>query len=147
MDEKLRPRVGVGVMIMRDGKVLIGKRKAELGNGEWAWPGGHLEHLESIEECARREAREETGVEIENVRFLRLVNMTQYAPKHYVDIGLIADWKSGEPQIMEPDKVETWEWRALDDLPEPLFAAEPYYLEALKTGQNFFDSTGSTSAV
>jgi 8-oxo-dGTP diphosphatase len=138
--EKERPKVGVGVMILKDGKVLIGKRKAELGNGEWAWPGGHLEHLESIEACARREAREETGVEIQNVRFLRLVNMTQYAPKHYVDIGLIADWKSGEPQVMEPDKVETWEWRALDDLPEPLFAAEPYYLEALKTGQNFFDS-------
>ena len=138
--DQLRPKVGVGVMIMRDGKVLIGKRKSEHGKGEWAWPGGHLEHLESIEECARREAREEAGVEIENVRFLRLVNMTQYAPKHYVDIGLIADWKSGEPQNLEPDKVEKWEWRALDDLPEPLFAAEPYYLEALKTGKNFFDS-------
>ena len=91
-------------------------------------------------ECAKREAREETGIEIDNVRFLRLVNMKQYAPKHYIDIGLIADWKSGEPKIMEPDKVEVWEWRALDDLPEPLFAAEPYYLEALKTGRNFFDA-------
>ncbi|OGG59720.1 hypothetical protein A2765_03985 [Candidatus Kaiserbacteria bacterium RIFCSPHIGHO2_01_FULL_56_24] len=140
MEENQRPRVGVGVLIFKDGKILIGKRKSELGNGEWAWPGGHLEHLESIVECAKREAREETGIEIDNVRFLRLVNMKQYAPKHYIDIGLIADWKSGEPKIMEPDKVEVWEWRALDDLPEPLFAAEPYYLEALKTGQNFFDS-------
>ncbi|MFZ2555374.1 MAG: NUDIX domain-containing protein [Minisyncoccia bacterium] len=140
MEEIQRPRVGVGVMIFKDGKVLIGKRKADLGNGEWAWPGGHLEHMESILECAKRETREETGVEIENVRFLRLVNMTDYAPKHYIDIGLIADWKSGEPQILEPDKVERWEWRNLDDLPEPLFAAEPYYLEALKTGKNFFDS-------
>ncbi len=140
MEEIQRPRVGVGVMIFKDGKVLIGKRKADLGNGEWAWPGGHLEHMESIVECAKRETREETGVEIENVRFLRLVNMTDYAPKHYIDIGLIADWKSGEPQILEPDKVERWEWRNLDDLPEPLFAAEPYYLEALKTGKNFFDS-------
>src|SRR5580704_16518823 len=116
MQEPLRPKVGVGVMIFKNGKVLIGKRKSELGNGEWAWPGGHLEHLESIVECARRETREETGVEIENVRFLRLVNMTQYAPKHYVDIGLIANWKSGEPQVLEPDKVERWEWRDLTDL-------------------------------
>lgn len=127
-------------MIFRDDKVLIGKRTSEHGNGEWAWPGGHLEHLESIEECARRETREETGIEIENVRFLRLVNLTQYAPKHYVDIGLIADWKSGEPRVVEPEKCERWEWRRLDDLPEPLFAPEPYYLEALRTGQNFFDS-------
>ncbi len=140
MEEKPRPRVGVGVMVFKDGKVLIGKRKSEHGNGEWAWPGGHLEHLESIEQCARRETREETGIEIKNVRFLRLLNMTQYAPKHYVDIGLIADWESGEPQVLEPEIVEKWEWRSLDDLPEPLFAPEPYYLKALETGQNFFDS-------
>ena len=140
MNDQQRPKVGVGVMIFKEGKVLIGKRKSEHGNGEWAWPGGHLEHLESIEECARRETREEVGIEIENVRFLRLVNMTQYAPKHYVDIGMIADWKSGEPQLLEPEKVEKWEWRDLQDLPEPLFAAEPYYLQALETGKNFFDS-------
>lgn len=125
-------------MIFKDSKVLIGKRKSEFAKGEWAWPGGHLEFKESIEECCRRETREEAGIEIQNIRFLRLVNFT-HQERHYVDIGMVADWKSGEPQVLEPDKCEGWEWRAPDDLPEPLFHAEPYYLIALKTGQNFFD--------
>ena len=135
-----RPRVGVGVMVWKDGKILIGQRRSELAQGEWSWPGGHLEHMESIEECARREVREEAGIEIENVRFLRLVNLKDYAPKHYVDIGMMADWKSGEPRVCEPDKMISWEWRSPDDLPSPVFAGEPYYLDALKTGRVFYDA-------
>ena len=61
---ELHPRVGVGLLIFKDGKVLMGKRKGAHGSGEHSGPGGHLEHLESIEECARRETREETGIEI-----------------------------------------------------------------------------------
>ena len=83
---------------------------------------------------------EETGLEIENIRFLRLMNLKEYAPKHYIDIGLVADWKSGEPMVREPDKVESWGWYDLDNLPQPLFATEPSYLEALKTGRTFFDA-------
>lgn len=132
--------MGVGVMVMKDGKVLVGKRRGAHGEGEHAWPGGHLEHLESIETCAKREVYEETGMEIQNVRFLRLMNMTQYAPKHYVDIAMCAEWKSGEPQICEPEKIESWSWCDPEDLPQPLFAAIPSYIEALKTGKNFWDS-------
>lgn len=139
MDEFKHARVGVGVMVIKDGKVLIGKRKSSHGEGEWAWPGGHLEHLESIETCARREVKEEAGIEIENIRFLRLMNITKYAPKHYIDIAMVADWKSGEPEVREPSKLESWEWRALDNLPEPLFAPIPTYFEALETGRNFWD--------
>jgi 8-oxo-dGTP diphosphatase len=135
--EPERPKVGIGVMIFKDGKVLLGKRKSALGFGTYAWPGGHLEYMESFEGCARRETTEETGIEIQNVRFLRLLNMKEYAPKHYVDIGLVADWKSGEPRVMEPEKCEGWDWYDLDALPQPLFVET--YIEAYKTGRNFFD--------
>jgi len=74
-------------MIFKDGKVLLGRRKGSHGEGEYAWPGGHLEYMESIKECARREVREETGMEIKNIRFLRIYNLKEYAPKHYLDIG------------------------------------------------------------
>lgn len=140
MDEFKNPRVGVGVMVVKDGKVLIGKRKSSHGEGEYAWPGGHLEHLESIEECVRRETREEAGIEIKNIQFLRLMNITKYAPKHYIDIAMTAEWESGEPKVLEPHKLESWEWRDMNDLPEPLFAPLPTYFEALKTGRNFWDS-------
>jgi 8-oxo-dGTP diphosphatase len=140
MDDYKHPRVGVGVMVLKDNKVLIGKRKSSHGEGEYAWPGGHLEHLESVEECARREVREEAGIEIKNIKFLRLMNITKYAPKHFIDIAMVSEWESGEPQVLEPHKLESWEWRDMNDLPQPLFAPLPTYFEALKTGRTFWDA-------
>lgn len=140
MEQEQRPKVGVGVMIFKDGKILLGKRKNAHGEGEYAWPGGHLEYMEGFEQCAKRETLEETGMEIENVRFLRLLNFKDYAPKHYVDILLVADWKSGEPQVLEPHKCEGWDWYDIDNLSEPLFKAEYSGIEAYKTGRNFFDA-------
>ncbi len=127
-------------MIIKNGKVLLGKRKGSHGVGEYAWPGGHLEYMESFERCAKREVLEETGMEICNIRFLRLMNLKDYAPKHYVDIGLIAKWKSGKPNIMEPDKIAGWDWYEIDHLPKPLFSTIPTYIEAYKTGKNFWDA-------
>ncbi len=137
-----RPKVGIGVVIFKDGKVLLGKRKNAGGDGEdeYAGPGGHLEHMESFEECAKRETLEEAGIEIQNVRFLSLYNLKNYAPKHYVNIGLVADWKSGEPKVMEPDKCESWEWYDLQNLPANLYGTMNNYFEALRTGKNFFDA-------
>ena len=85
------PKIGRGVMIFKDGKVLVSKRKGSHGSGEYAFPGGHLEYKETFEQCAIRETREECGIEIKNVRFLYLTNLTKYLPKHYVQIGMIAD--------------------------------------------------------
>lgn len=134
------PKVGIGVMIFKDGKVLLGKRKNAHGEGSYAWPGGHMEYMESFEDCAKRETMEEAGIEIQNVKFLRLMNLKTYTPKHYVDIGLVAEWKNGEPKIMEPEKCEGWAWYDLDNLPQPLFSTLPSYFEAYKTGKNYFDA-------
>lgn len=46
------PQVGVGVLILRDGKVLLGRRKGSHGAGCWSAPGGHLEFGEVVEDCA-----------------------------------------------------------------------------------------------
>lgn len=140
MKEDTWPKVGVGIMVMKNGKALLGKRKGSHGTGKYAWPGGHMEHMESFEECAKREVREETGIEIKNIKLLRLLNFKDYSPKHYVDIGLIAEWKSGEPKVLEPKKCESWNWFNLNKLPKPLFETLPSYLKAYKTGKNFFDT-------
>lgn len=138
--ENARPKVGIGVLVFKDGKVLLGKRTGAHGTGFWSGPGGHLEHMESFAECARRETREETGIEIENIRFLCLTNFQAHAPKHYVDIGLAADWKSGEPSVREPEKCESWVWHDLHGLPEPLWDPVKNYLEATRSGKNYYDA-------
>ena len=127
-------------MIMKDGKVLLGKRKGSYGEGEYSFPGGHLEYMESFGECARRETREECGIEIDNIRFQFLSNVIKYAPKHYVHIGLTADYKNGEPKVLEPEKCESWDWYAIDDLPQPIFEMCQQGIDCYKTGENYIDS-------
>jgi 8-oxo-dGTP diphosphatase len=131
------PRVGVGVTIFKDGKVLMTRRKGSHGAGEYSFPGGHLEYMESIEDCARRETLEECGLEIQNVRFLFCTASTKYAPKHYVHFGMVADYKSGEPKTLEPEKAEEWKWYPLDQLPEPMFEFCRLAFESLKTGKPY----------
>lgn len=132
-------RVGIGVMIFKDGKILLGKRNGSHGAGEYSFTGGHLDYMESFEGCARRETLEEAGIEIANVRFQCLSNVTHYAPKHYVHVGLIADWKSGDAQVMELEKCESWGWYDLGQLPEPLFEVTKRSIEFYKSQTIYAD--------
>lgn len=122
MEEIIRPKVGVGVVIRKDGKILVGKRKGNHGGGYWAFPGGHLEMNESIEDCAKREVLEETGLEILNLKKITFTNdIFPESGKHYVTVYMVADYQGGEVKIMEPEKCEEWGWFSLDNLPNPLF--------------------------
>lgn len=134
------PKVGIGVLIFKDGKILVGQRKGSHGAGEYSIPGGHLEYLESFADCARREVREEAGIEITNIRFLSLANLDWYAPKHYVDIGVLADWASGEPQNLEPEKICDWRWCDIAALPQPLFGPSRLKIDAYRTGRQYWDT-------
>jgi len=134
-----RPKVGVGVEILKGNQVLLGKRKGTgFADSFYSSPGGHLEWGESFEECAKREIFEETGLEVTNIRFICLTNTTDPTHDHYVDIGMAAGWVSGEPELKEPHKCEGWAWYDIDNLPEPLIPGDKVYLEALKTGKVYF---------
>ena len=116
------PKVGVGVFVWKDGKFLMGKRRGSHGHDTWSIPGGHLEFGESWEEAAKREVMEETGLVIDNVRFLAATNdVFEKEGKHYATIWVYSDWKSGEPQLTEPDKHIDHQWRTFATLPSPLF--------------------------
>lgn len=136
-----RPKVGVGLMIMRGNQVLLSKRKGSHGEGEYAAVGGHIEHGETFEEAVLRELREECGprIKVKNLRQVCVINLRTYKPKHFIDIGFVAEWDSGEPQLTEPHKFEGWEWFDKNNLPSPIFVADPLYLEAVKTGKTYFD--------
>jgi len=117
-----RPKVGVGVIVVKDNKVLLGKRKTDPSVGDWCFPGGHLELNEEIEDCARRETLEETGITIKNTRLGPFTNdIRSDVVNHYVTLYVIAEHESGGPQTTEPDKIGDWKWFSWDALPEPLF--------------------------
>ncbi len=121
-------------MVMHDGKVLLGKRRGSHGDGEYAWPGGHLEFGETIEECIAREIEEETGLVVQPVRPVSMSNVIKYE-RHYLDIQYLVEYVSGTAVVREPDKVERWEWYPLDALPEPLFEFARRGLEGYRSGE------------
>jgi 8-oxo-dGTP diphosphatase len=120
--QKVRPEAGIGVCIIKEGKVLLGKRKNSHGAGCWSFPGGHLEMYEMWECCAEREAYEETGLKIKNTKLIGITNdIFTKEEKHYITIFIMADYDSGDLRIMEPEKCYEWKWFRWDNLPEPLF--------------------------
>lgn len=117
-----RPQVGIGVIVMRDGKVLMHLRKGSHGGGTWSFPGGHLEYGETPEQCALREVAEECGVIIANLRRGPYTNdVHESEDKHYITLFILADWAGGETQVLEPNKCERWEWCDWNAMPEPIF--------------------------
>lgn len=131
---ELRPQVGVGAMILINGKVLLGRRKGGLGAGTYAWCGGHLEFGETLEACAVREVREETGLVVASLQLLCVSNIIAY-DRHYIDFEFLTEVEPGEPQVLEPERIESWAWYDLDSLPSPLFKAGELALKSLATGR------------
>lgn len=116
------PRVGVGVLVWYDRKVLLGRRRGAHGAESWSFPGGHLEFGESWQACAVREVREETGLELSSLGFVAVTNdVFIEAGKHYVTIFMHAQARSNAAELREPDKCEGWAWFDWSNLPSSLF--------------------------
>ena len=116
------PRVGLGVLVWKNGTFCILKRRGSHGASTWGLPGGHLEFGESWQACAARETMEETGMEIANVRFLAATNdIFANDGKHYITIWVEADWAAGEAAIKEPHRATDLRWATFATLPSPLF--------------------------
>lgn len=138
IEPKIRPKVGVGVMIIRDNKVLLGKRKSSLGHFTFGWTGGHVEFGETLEEAAKREVFEETGLEVIDLKFMCINNIIEY-DNHYIDIEFQATVKPGDPVVKEPHKVERWAWYEMNDLPQPLFKAVELAIKCYSNG-TYYDA-------
>lgn len=124
------PKVGTAIIITRDNKVLLMKRKGPHGTGTWSTPGGHLDFGEAPEQCAAREAKEEVGLEVGELQFQAVTNdLFEESGRHYVTIWLEAGFYSGEPAILSEREVEEIGWFGWDALPQPLFLPLENYVK------------------
>ncbi len=142
--EHERPKVGIGVIVEKDGKILLGKRLASHGAGTWQIPGGHLEFNDTFEDTARREVMEETGLtDIEVVGLVCVINNRVY-DKHFVSLGFHTRWKSGEPYAAEPEKSSDWQWFAPGELPEDIFLPSKDVIAHWKSGVVYTPEHGNS---
>lgn len=134
--DKHRPKVAVNVFIIKNNRLLLGQRKNTAGDGDWGLPGGHLEFMERLEDGAKRELEEETGLKANKLSFLHMINDPRTEDNsHYLHIDFLAESVEGEPKLVEPNKCYEWKWFDFDDLPENIFLGHKKSIKA------FFEKT------
>jgi len=128
--------IGVGVMILKNNKILLGlrnpdkiKASSELqGQGTWTMPGGKVDFHEKLIDAAKRELKEETDLDAVKMEFLCIQDdFTETA--HYVTAGFIVKEYKGKIKTMEPETILKWEWFDFSNLPENIYSPSKKCIE------------------
>ncbi len=98
-----RPWIGVGVVVYKAEQVLLIQRGKPPRIGQWSLPGGVQEVGETVREAAHREVMEETGVEIELLGLVDVVDSMRHDKEgrvhfHYTLVDMAAEWRAGAPR-------------------------------------------------
>ena len=107
-----RPRVTIGALVFnQQGELLL--LKSPKWNNKYIVPGGHVEFGEKLADTVKREVKEETGLEVNNIQFLKVLELIQsdeyYDPNtHFVCIQFTCNAKSTE--IVLNDEAEEYIW-------------------------------------
>jgi len=118
--------VATKAFIVYNNKVLILRESIKYqegtNHGKYDVVGGRVKPGQRFDESLLREIKEETGLEIANVRLATVTNdIFEAEQKHYVTLYLLADYTGGAPTVREPEKCTGWQWFDWHALPKPLF--------------------------
>ncbi len=127
----LNPAPAAGIVLLREGRICLVKRRFEPKRGQWSLPSGFMEWDEPAELTARREALEETGLEVE-LTGLYAVEQGLLPPDTPVVVVFYLARETGG-RLQAGDDAEEAGFYPLDDLPGPLaFAAHRRVLARLR---------------
>lgn len=129
--------VGVSVLVVRDGRLLLGRRKnTGTLDGYLSTPGGRIEQNENRYEAAARELKEETGLDNGP---LFVVGFKEHFRdgKHNFIIYLYSHDVKGQPKNMEPNKCEGWEWVEWNNIPLGRCTEPPDILDVVRYSSNY----------
>ncbi len=114
-----QPIVGVGAVILSQGKLLMEKRGNEPAKGKWSIPGGVVELGERLEDAVIRETKEETGLDVEAPHLIDVVYQVDLDEKgkvkyHFIIVDYLVKIKSGEPKA--DSDADELRWVALEEV-------------------------------
>lgn len=126
------PVVGVAAILIRDNKILLGKRKGSY-KGLWCIPCGYVEWDEDVYDAARREFAEETGLKINITAVYKVLSNFHNPEQHSVGIWFLA--KEEEGKIAAGDDIEEARFFSYSELPILAFPTDKVVLDELKDDQ------------
>lgn len=123
----LDPKLAVAALIVRDGRILLGKRgPGTRAPGRWSFPAGFVERGEQVEAATAREVREETGLEIEPGELVGLFSEAGETVVLAVYEATVST--PGAVPVAADDLIEL-DWFPLDTLPELAFERDYRIIE------------------
>lgn len=132
-----RPIVGIGIIAIKGKQVLLVRRGKPPNVGSWTLPGGAQELSETVEQAARRELLEETGIQVGPLHLAAVVDNIRRDDSerirfHYTIIDFAAAWVAGEP--LAGSDVSDAVWADLDGLERYDLWAEAYRVIGIARG-------------
>lgn len=126
------PKTTVAIIFLKDDKILVAKRGIEPRKGTYDLPGGFIDPGENVTDAARREAMEETGVQVAKIRILGSYGAEYLENVWVCDLITFAEEWNGTP--VAQDDVAGLEWQPLSFLDSELFTAPyPNFRQFLET--------------